>query len=32
MSTIESNIAENLFEDILQSTPKALIFLYLEGI
>ena len=32
MSTIESNIAENLFEDILQPAQKDLIFLYLEGI
>ena len=31
MSTIESNIAENLFEDILQSTKKALIFSYLKA-
>ena len=26
MSTIESNIAENLFEDMLRSTPKSLVF------
>ena len=31
MSTIEGNIAKNLFEDILRSTPKALIFSYLKA-